>query len=75
MEPADSGKVCSRGLRGRARGGASHPSVEAEVNDASLWLSYLSCKSQISDLSRTKAGTGALPAHELDAAVHNLKIQ
>lgn len=33
MEPADSGEVCSRGLRGRARGGASHPSVEAEVND------------------------------------------
>lgn len=58
MEPADSGEVCSRGLRGRARGGASHPSVEAEVNDASLWLSYLSCKSQISDLCALRLALG-----------------
>lgn len=58
MEPADSGKVCSRGLRGRARGGASHPSVEAEVNDASLWLSYLRCKSQISDLCALRLALG-----------------
>lgn len=34
MEPADSGKVCARGLRGRDRGGASHPSAEVEVKDA-----------------------------------------
>lgn len=40
MEPADSGKVCSKGLWGRARGVASHPSAEVEVNEH--WTQALS---------------------------------